>query len=85
METIASGEDFAKVADTYRKQNPNKWVCFERVVNGKLVQVKLWNTWPQQLLINGMNHAPSNCDMLVRQFKSYISATIQRVCFDHMR
>ena len=64
-------KDFVKLVNQTRLKNKNQWYIIERIVNGKEVQLKGFDTWLQVFNINGVN-CPNPMEQSVKDFKDHL-------------
>ena len=72
---VATATEFANLYNKHRLANKEKWCTFSGIVNGKLVEVKSFNTSIQILRVNGLQSG-SLWDLKVKEFKGAIEKAI---------
>lgn len=70
-----SKELFIKEINKIRLANKNKWFVVTATVDGKNVQIKNYNTWPQIMRVDGIT-MPSPMEMNVSEWKNFINTHI---------
>ena len=72
-------EEYIKLINDLRKKNKNKWVQ-KRTPNvmGKIVSIKFYNTWVQELVIGCTIKYTGPLDCKVSEFNTFLRDSLQR-------
>ena len=62
-------EQYIKEVNTERKANKGHWVFWQNEVEGKTIQLKIFNTSIQIFRVNGIDYG-SGWDLSVKDFKA---------------
>jgi hypothetical protein len=64
--------DIVKELNVLRKTNKNKWVYDVCVYNGKCVSYKAYNTWVQDLNVDGVRYS-SGMELSVKDYMAFLN------------
>lgn len=68
-------ENFIKYVNQIRKENKNKWYVCTKFVDGKLVEIKAFNTWLQIFKVDGLQQ-DTLMDISVKQFNETLERAL---------
>ena len=72
-------EEYIKLINNLRKENKDRWVI-KRIPNveGKIVNIKFYNTWIQILRIDNSIKYSGSMDCKVSEFNAFLVETLQK-------
>jgi len=70
-------EDFMKFVSSQRKDNKDKWVFVEKLVNGRHVKLKFYNTYLQIFTVDNKRKESGTMNMTVKAFNTELLEGLQ--------
>jgi len=71
-------KNLLKSFNAKRRANKNKWIEFAHTLDGRVVQIKSYNTWIQIIQVNGMRGG-SPMELSVKKMNEFIVDFCNRV------